>query len=86
MSHLNFTEKVKFSGRDCIITYFGKNFLGENFFCYIRCNIDGYRKMKDDFTGKSYRNPTDYGEIIYRDNISEPDKKAKEFLKNWMVR
>lgn len=78
-----FAEKVKLGSGKNIVTYYGKNLLGESFFCYICCGFDGYGKMKNDFLNKNYSNPEAYGEIIYRDNLPEPDEKAKEFLKNW---
>ncbi|MEZ5691060.1 MAG: hypothetical protein R3D71_05290 [Rickettsiales bacterium] len=83
MSHINFAEKVKFGSGESVVTYYGKNLLGESFFCYIRCDMDGYKKMKEDFLGKRHRNPESYGKIIYRDNIPEPDEKAREFLRTW---
>ena len=82
-SSINFAEKVKFGSGENIVTYYGKNLLGEDFFCYIRCNINGYKKIKEDFANKSYRTLEEYGEVIYRDNIPKPDAKAEEFLKNW---
>lgn len=85
MSVISFAEKLKFNGNACIVTYYGKNLLGNDFFCYIKCDMAGYKKIKDDFVNKSYRKLEEYGEIIYRDNIPKPDEKAKEFLKNWKL-
>jgi len=79
----SFAEKVKFGSGESIVTYFGKSLLGASFFCYIRCNIDGYRRMKADFLKKNYAKPEAYGEVVYRDYLPEPDEKAKDFLKNW---
>lgn len=78
-----FAEKVKFGFGDSIVTYYGKNLLGESFFCYIYCNMNGYKKMKEDFIHKNYVKLETYGKIIYHDNLPEPDEKAKVFLKTW---
>ncbi len=80
-----FAEKVKFGKKDSIMTYYGKNGLGEQFFCYIRCGLDGYKKMQEDFASKAFAAPESYGEIIYKDYILEPDNKAVDFLKNWLA-
>ena len=80
----SFAEKVKFGSGESVVTYFGKNLLGESFFYYIRCDMDGYRKMKEDFLYKNYSNPETYGEVIYSDNLPEPDEKAKAFLKKYI--
>lgn len=79
----SFADKVKFGKGESIVTYYGQNLLGTKFFCYIRCNMDGYLRIKSDFANGFYSHPESYGEIIYRDNIPEPDEKAKEFIKNW---
>ena len=79
-----FAEKVKFGKKDSIMTYFGKNWHGV-FFCYIRCELDGYRKMQEDYQNKIADTPESYGEVIYKDFSPEPDEKAKEFLKKWLV-
>ena len=79
----SFAEKVKFGKGDRVMAYFGKNSFGLEFFCYIRCDLDGYRKMQDDFLNNISATPETYGEVIYKDFIPEPDEKAKEFLKNW---
>lgn len=81
----SFAEKVKFGKNDSIMTYYGRNGLGVDFFCYIRCDFNGYRKMQDDYLNKNYAKPESYGSIIYKDYIPEPDEKAKEFLKNWLA-
>ena len=81
---VNFAEKVNFEKNDYIQIYYGRNSLGVDFFYYIRCNIEGYKKMKEDYLNKIVTNPESYGEIIYKDQLSEPDEKAKTFLANWL--
>jgi hypothetical protein len=80
-----FAEKVRFGKLDNVMTYFGKNGLGKDFFCYIRCGLEGYKTMLEDFDNKITANPAVYGDIIYKDFIAEPDEKAKNFLEKWLA-
>ncbi|MEZ5691017.1 MAG: hypothetical protein R3D71_05060 [Rickettsiales bacterium] len=81
-----FAEKVKFGKSDAIMTYYGKNRQGEDFFCYIRCDFEGYRKMQEDYLNRTYATPESYGKVIYRDELPEPDAKAEKFLSDWVAR
>lgn len=80
-----FAEKVAFGKEDKIMVYYGRNGLGAEFFCYIRCGLEGYRKMKDDYLTKASVLPESYGDILYKDYLPEPDEKAKAFLKAWLA-
>ncbi len=80
-----FAEKISFGKTDKVMVYYGKNGLGDDFFCYIRCGLAGYAKMKNDYLTETSAYPEDYGEILYQDFISEPDEKAKEFLKKFLA-
>jgi len=80
-----FAEKVKFGKTDKVMVYYGKNGLGEVFFCYIRCGLEGYKKMKEDYLNQASALPSSYGEVIYKDTIPEPDEKAKAFLKKYLA-
>jgi len=86
---LNFAKKIEFGKNDKVMTYYGttasKDSRGEEFFCYIRCGLAGYRQMQDDFLHQTPALPETYGEVIYRDSIPEPDEKAIEFLNNWVA-
>jgi len=84
MYNLSFTEKVGFEKNDKIMTYFGIDKLGKNFFCYILCSRDGFKKMQDDYLSKTQAPPKSYGKIIYLGDAPEPDEKAKLFLQNWL--
>lgn len=41
--------------------------------------------MQEDYQNKLADTPESYGEVIYKDFSPEPDEKAKEFLKKWLV-
>ncbi len=83
-SNVGFAEKLSFSRGDNVVVYKAKNMLDMPFFCYIRCGLDGYKRLKYDYEAKVFSTPDSYGEVIYRDNIPEPDDKAKKFLENWL--
>ena len=84
MTLTTFVEKVKFKKINKVMTYYGINGLGWQFFAYIVCGLDGYKKMQHDAENKLTANVTAYGEIIYTDFLPEPDDKAKAFLKQWL--
>ncbi len=82
---LKFTERVKLKqGNDLIVTY-RAGVLGMHFFAYIKCTEQGVKLMREDYESGTPRDPSEYGEIIYRDNIRDPDEKAKTFLKNYLA-
>jgi hypothetical protein len=76
-------EKVQFGKNDTVMTYYAQNSASSPFFCYIRCELAGYKKMHNDFLNKIFATPESYGEVIYKDNVHTPDEKAKEFLRIW---
>jgi hypothetical protein len=77
-------EKLSFEKNDNVQLYYGIEHTGEKFFCYIRCNLQGYKKMQEDFFNKKAAYPEEYGEIIYKDTIPSPDSKAKAFLADYL--
>lgn len=85
MADLKFTERVKLNaGNDLIMTYRGQ-VAGQDFFAYIKCNEKGVKLMREDWETSTPRQLDEYGEVLYRDNIVDPDEKALEFLKNYLA-
>jgi hypothetical protein len=84
MQVLPFTTKIDLQKNDYIMVYRGQNAIKINFFCYIRCNMEGYTKLQNDFKNKISDMPSSYGEVIYYDEIENPDIKAEEFLENYL--
>lgn len=76
---LSFADRVSLEKNDYIQTFFGNGF-----FCYVRCDNDGFKRMHEDYLNQVPCHASDYGTVIYRDQIAEPDEKAKEFLANWL--
>jgi hypothetical protein len=82
---LKFTERVKLnSGNDLIMTYRGQ-IAGEDFFAYIKCEEKGVKLMRQDWETSTPRKLEEYGEVLYRDTVIDPDDKAKEFLQNYLA-
>ena len=67
------------------MAYYGVNMLGEKFFCYIRCGLDGYKRMHLDYINNISASPEHYGEVLYRDNIEKPDAKAEKFIQEYFL-
>lgn len=78
-----FTQRIELEKNDYIMTYRACDKYGQDFFCYIKCDLQGYTKMQNDFLNKTAALPASYGEVIYTDFIKDPDAKAQEFLENW---
>ena len=81
---ISHAENISFEKQDNIQLYYGINALKEEFFCYIRCNKTGYKKMQEDYLNKASAKPEEYGQVIYKDYLAEPDDKAKEFLEKYL--
>jgi hypothetical protein len=79
-----FTDLIQISNNQSIIRYTGANQSGQQFFAYIKCSPDTAKLMYRDYEANTSRNIAEYGEIIYRDFLSEPDEKAKAFLEQWL--
>lgn len=79
-----FAKRVEFEKNDSVMVYRAKDAKGRDFFCYIRCKLEGYKKMHEDFETRTAGKPSDYGEIIYRDFLKDPDQKAKDFLAEYL--
>lgn len=69
-----------------IMTYRAKDESGGDFFCYIKCNYDGYQKINHDYLDKKSAVPSTYGEVLYADYLVDPDEKAKNFLADWLAK
>ena len=83
---LKFTEKIKFNQyNDLIMVYKGQITQGIDFFAYIKCDEKGVNLMREDYHTKTARHMDEYGEVIYQDNIKEPDEKAKQFLEDYIA-
>lgn len=82
---LSFSEKVKLETSKLVMKYRAAGKSGRPYFAYIYCDERGVKKMHDDYENNITAKPESYGEVIYSDAISEPDEKAKEFLKNWLA-
>ena len=67
------------------MTYYGIDYAKRTFFAYILCTPDTAKQMYRDHAEKKPKNISDYGTIIYTDFISEPDEKAKAFLKHYLA-
>lgn len=78
-----FTKRIEFETKDWVMTYRARDQYGRDFFCYIRCDIDGYTKMQTDWLNKKTAEPSSYGTVIYTDYLKDPDDKAKKFLESW---
>ena len=82
---MKFAEQVKLNqGKNLIMTYHGQ-IVGIDFFAYIKCREDGVKLMHEDFASNTGRALEEYGEVIYRDNIAEPDEKACKFLQEYLA-
>lgn len=85
MADLKFTERVKLNaGNDLIMTYRGQ-VGGQEFFAYIKCEEKGVKLMREDWETSTARKLEEYGEVIYKDNLKDPDEKALEFLKDYLA-
>lgn len=82
---LSFAEKLRFEKTNKVMTYYGCTTLGRRFFCYVLCGLDGYQRMQADFTNRVATPPEQYGKILYKDYLEEPDEKAKAFLAQWLA-
>jgi hypothetical protein len=80
MTVLSFVEKVAMGQGDSIMLYRGVTMSGKNFFAFLRCDRKGMDKLKQDSMHSEARDLNEYGEVIYMDFLSDPDKKAEEFL------
>ncbi len=82
---LKFTERVKLNaGNDLIMTYRGQ-VGGQDFFAYIKCEEAGVKMMRGDYEDAVARKIEEYGEVIYRDNVKDPDEKAVQFLQDYLA-
>lgn len=82
---ISFADRTSLEKHDYIQIYHGLSAIGERFFCYILCNRDGFTRMNQDYLDEVAADPASYGEIIYRDNIPEPDDKAVQFLEKYLA-
>ena len=82
----SYTDRARLEKNFYIQTFYGVTSELQNFFCYIKCDMEGYRKMQNDFLNQISARPAAYGEVIYIDDIPEPNEKAKLFLQNWLKR
>ncbi len=79
------TERIKLNqGNDLIMTFRGE-IAGIDFFAYIKCSEAGVKLMHADYASGDSHPLSEYGEVIYRDNLKDPDAKAKEFLQNYIA-
>lgn len=82
---MKFTERVKLKqGNDLIMTYRGQ-VMGVDFFAYIKCTEHGVKLMYSDYETSTPRALDEYGEVIYKDNITNPDEKAQKFLQEYIA-
>ena len=79
-----FTKRIEFQRNDWIMVYHGQDILRREFFCFIRCGLEGYTKMQNDFYNKTPALPAGYGQVIYKDYLPQPDEKAQAYLENWI--
>lgn len=82
-SQLKFAERIELEKNDYVMIYRATDLYGQDFFCYIRCGLEGYSKMQNDWMNKTQALPSSYGEVIYRAFLKDPDAKAQAFLDNW---
>ena len=55
-------------------------------FSYVKCDRAGVEKMRKDYENNvAVSDLSVYGEVLYRDNIKDPDEKAKAFLRQWLA-
>lgn len=81
---ISFTERLKLSkGNQLIMTYRGA-IDGRDFFAYILCDKRGVYLLHDDWGARKARAISEYGQVIYRDDLKDPDKKARDFLKHYL--
>ena len=79
-----FTDLIKISHNKSVMTYYGTSFDGRDFIAYIVCTPETAKLMYRDFSDKTSRAIAEYGEVIYKDFVSEPDDKAKDFLADYI--
>lgn len=82
---LKFTEQIKLRGGSDIITTYRGQVADVEFFAYIQCNKTGLELMRSDFQQGTARSMEEYGEVLYKDAISDPDEKAEQFLQQFLA-
>lgn len=82
--HLKFSEKITLETSDLVMIYRARGKDERDFFAYVFCDKDGVIAMKKDYAENQPGAPEQYGEVIYSDYITDPDEKARAFLKNWL--
>jgi hypothetical protein len=81
---IKFTDKILLESNNAVVTYHAKNGLGVDIFAYILCDAKQLAKMREDYSISKVMDMYEYGEVIYKDFIPEPDEKAKTFLKEYL--
>ncbi len=71
--------------RSGAIILFRGQLLDIDFFAYIKCDELGLRRIHDDYDSGKGRPPEEYGEVIYRAPMTEPDQTAERFLKEYVL-
>ena len=80
-----FKDLIRTSNNKSVMAYYGTDTNKRDFFAYIICDPQAAKRMYHNYQTRTQDKISDYGEVIYKDYISEPDDKAKEFLKKYLA-
>lgn len=85
MTVLSFVEKLKIGNEDSIMLYQGRSQSGKDFIAFLKCDVRGVEKLRQDSDQNMPKDLHEYGEMIYLEYSSEPTDKSKQFLQNYLM-